>query len=39
MKRKALNQKEDLLKDYLKYLHETGKMNELDFVNHLVAIN
>lgn len=32
---KLLNKKEDLLRDYLKYLHQSGKMCQADVVNYL----
>ena len=35
MKDKALNKKEDLLKNYLKYLQQSGKMCQPAFVNYL----
>lgn len=35
MQIKALNDQEDLIKDYLKYLQQSGKMCEADFVNCL----
>ncbi len=37
MKAKSLNKKEDLLRDYLKYLHQSGKMCEsATFTNYLI---
>ncbi len=35
MKIKSLNKKEDLIDDYLKYLHRSNKMCQTDFVNYL----
>ncbi len=35
MQMKSLDKKEDLLKAYLKYLHESEKMCQSDFVNYL----
>lgn len=32
---KSLNEKEDLVKDYLKYLQQSGKMCQSNFVNYL----
>ncbi len=35
MKIKSLDKKEDLLKDYLAYLHQSDKMCQSTFVNYL----
>lgn len=36
MKLKSLNQKEDLLRDYLRYLQQSDKMCQSEFVNYLI---
>ena len=35
MKVKSLNKKKDLLRDYLRYVHQTERMCQSDFVNYL----